>query len=70
MNTQTSDTISVADAAKRLGISREATYRAVKNGQVPGSFKVGGRILVKRAVFDDFLTRDQEVSGEHGRDDG
>jgi excisionase family DNA binding protein len=46
-----SDAVSVAVVADALGISRQAVYSRVRNGEIPGS-KFGSRVLVSRAWFD------------------
>jgi excisionase family DNA binding protein len=38
--------ISVAEAAKILGVSRKHAYRLVATGKLPGAYRMGGRILV------------------------
>jgi excisionase family DNA binding protein len=40
-------TLSVKEAAARLGLSRNAAYSAVKNGQIP-CIKIGKRLLVPK----------------------
>lgn len=37
--------ISVPEALKRIPVSREFFYRAIKSGKVP-SYRLGGRVLV------------------------
>lgn len=51
-----SDVLSVAEAAKRLGIHTHDAYRLAAKGQLPGAFKVGiRRWRVSRAAFERFL---------------
>ena len=45
---------SVAEAGKRLGLSRGLMYEAIRTGQVP-SIRIGRRILVPRAALDRLL---------------
>ena len=45
---------SVAEAGKRLGLSRGLMYEAVRTGQIP-SIKVGRRILIPRVALDRLL---------------
>ncbi len=45
---------SVAEAGKRLGLSRGSMYEAVHTGQIP-SIKVGRRILIPRVALDRLL---------------
>ena len=47
-------TMTVPQAAKRLGIGRNAAYQAVRRGEIP-AIRVGGRILVPKRAFDDLL---------------
>lgn len=54
-----SQTIPVTEAAQRLGISRKSAYKAANRGELPGAFRVGGRILVKKRVLEDFLRHDR-----------
>ena len=45
------DTITVPEAGKRLGISRQTAYEAVKKGDIP-VIKISGRLLVPKVQFD------------------
>lgn len=47
-------TLPVPEAARRLGISRAAAYRAARAGEIP-VIRIGGRILVLRQPFDELL---------------
>ena len=47
-------TMSVDEAAVRLGIGRNSAYEAAKRGELP-TIKVGKRILVLRAVLERML---------------
>ena len=47
-------TISVPEAARMLGISRNAGYEAVKNGDLP-SIKIGRRVVVPKTAFEKLL---------------
>ncbi len=49
------DTLTVDEAAARLGIGRNAAYAAVKRGEIP-ALRLGKRILVPRAALDRLLT--------------
>lgn len=40
-------TVSVNEASKILGLSRNAAFKAAKSGQLP-SFKIGKRILIPK----------------------
>jgi excisionase family DNA binding protein len=48
--------ISVAEAARRLGLSRASAYSAVASGALP-SVRVGTRILVPLGALQRFLNR-------------
>lgn len=48
------ETLSVAEAARVLGIGRNAAYAGVHAGQIP-SVRVGGRILIPRRQLDSLL---------------
>ena len=51
-------TISVPDAGALLGgLSRNASYRAVKTGDIP-SIRIGGRIVVPTAALRKMLSMD------------
>ena len=58
--TKTDDraTATVAETARRLGVSLNTTYEAVHSGQLP-SIKIGGRYLVPRAALDRLLSEGQ-----------
>ena len=45
----------VAQVGKIFGLSRNATYEAVKRGEIP-SIKIGGAIRVPRIALDRLLT--------------
>jgi len=47
-------TLTVAEAAKELGLGKNAAYEGVRSGQIP-SVRIGGRILVPRAALDRLL---------------
>lgn len=47
--------LTVEEAANALGISRNATYDAVRRGEIP-AFRVGGRILIPRTAFEELLS--------------
>lgn len=46
--------LTVAQAAKKLGLSRPLAYQAVNNGQIP-SIRIGRRILVPVAALEKLL---------------
>jgi len=47
-------TLTVMEAAKALGLGRNAAYEAAKRGDIP-TIKIGGRILVPVAAFERML---------------
>jgi excisionase family DNA binding protein len=47
-------TMTVPEAAERLGIGRNTAYQAAEHGELP-TIRVGGRVLVLRSVLDDLL---------------
>ena len=48
-------TLTVPEAAQRLGIGRNAAYQGVRRGEIP-SIRVGNRLLVPKRAFDDLLS--------------
>ncbi|ESY20382.1 DNA-binding protein [Mesorhizobium sp. L2C085B000] len=50
----TRQTVTIAEAAKVLGIGRNAGYEAAHRGEIP-TIKIGKRILVPRAALDKLL---------------
>ena len=57
--------VSVAEAAKLLGIGRNLAYNAIQRGEIP-SVRVGGRILVPLEALDQML--DTNPGGGNGHD--
>ena len=47
-------TITVGEAARLLGLSRNSAYQGIAAGEIP-HIKVGKRILVPRAAFERML---------------
>jgi excisionase family DNA binding protein len=54
--------VSVAETARRLGLSRQGTYQAVQRGEIP-SVRVGKRILVPRSALEQLLQVGPGVQG-------
>ena len=52
------ETMTVEEAARRLGISKSSAYEALKRAEVPG-LHIGGRWVVPRARFERFLRGDE-----------
>ena len=49
------ETLTVEEAATRLGIGRNSAYEGVKSGDIP-SVRIGKRIVVPRRALDRLLT--------------
>lgn len=47
-------TLSIAECAAKMGISRNSCYLAVKTGEIP-SIKIGSRILIPVAALEKML---------------
>ena len=47
-------TLTVEEAAKELGLGKNAAYEGVRTGQIP-SVRIGRRILVPRVALDRLL---------------
>ena len=56
MTVQDSDrrTLSVEEAGRRLGLSRNSAYLAIQRGELP-VIKIGKRLLVPKAALDRML---------------
>jgi excisionase family DNA binding protein len=54
-------TYGVQEAAKILGIGRNAAYEAARRGEIP-TIRIGGRILVPKAALESML----EKAGQEG----
>jgi excisionase family DNA binding protein len=48
-------TLTVVEAAERLGIGRNQAYEAVKRGEIP-AIRIGKRLLVPEAALDRLIT--------------
>jgi predicted DNA-binding transcriptional regulator AlpA len=51
MTDQASVSMSIADAAKLVGISESLARQLARENKFPGAFRLGGRILVHRQVL-------------------
>ncbi len=47
-------TLTIAEAAKALGVGKNQAYEAAHRGEIP-TIKIGHRILVPRAAFERML---------------
>lgn len=56
-------TISVPEAGRRLGLSRNSAYQAAKNGELP-VIRIGHRLLVSIFALDEMLGARRSLSGE------
>jgi excisionase family DNA binding protein len=56
-------TISVPEAGKRLGLSRNSAYQAAKKGELP-VIRIGRRLLVSVFALDEMLGVRRSPSGE------
>jgi excisionase family DNA binding protein len=54
------DTLSVPEAGKRLGISRNLAYEAAARGEIP-IIRIGHRVLVPRVALERLLAGFQTV---------
>ena len=61
-----SATLTVAEAAKLLGIGRQTAYDLVAQGKLPGAIRLGRRIVVSRIVLQEVLAGhgNQQTSGD------
>jgi len=48
------DTLTVPEAGRRLGIGRDAAYDAAKRGEIP-TIRLGRRIVVPKPAFERLL---------------
>jgi len=55
-------TLSVAEAAAMLGLSRNAAYSAAKNGQIP-VLRIGKRLLVPKIQLERLLQGEDNREG-------
>ena len=51
-------TLTVAEAAKRLGICRNSAYEAIARGEIP-VIRIGKRLLVPKAALETLLAAGQ-----------
>lgn len=53
-------TITVEEAAARLGVGRNQAYEAARHGQIP-ALRIGGRWLIPVAAFEKMLAGDADT---------
>ena len=56
-------TLSAAEAAETLGISKTKMYEIMKQPDVDFSFMLGGRRLINRAKLEEWIDRQTEKAG-------
>jgi excisionase family DNA binding protein len=57
-------TLTVAEAARQLGVTDETIYRLVAREQAPfKTIRIGRRLLISRRSFEAFLGDDRRVTG-------
>lgn len=64
MNLSEKITLSVAETAEVLGVSRPTVYQLIHRGDFP-AFKVGGRTLIPRLALEEWANREWK-STENG----
>lgn len=55
------ETVTVPEAARRLGIGRSTAFAAAKRGDLP-SIRIGGRVVVPIAALDRLLAGEKRAS--------
>ena len=62
-----SQTLSVVEAARILGIGRATAYQLSRKGMLPGALRLGRRIVVSRQALLRYLEAGiQKQEGDHG----
>ena len=51
--------MSISEAAELIGVSTSTLYALAKSGGLPGSRRIGTRIVVHREAFTDWLSQGQ-----------
>ena len=59
-------TVTIAEAACKLGIGRNQAYEAARRGEIP-TIRIGKRLLVPLAAFNRMLDGDSSASGSGSR---
>lgn len=57
MTTKNELAMSVSEAAELIGVSRSTLYAMAKCGELPGSRRIGTRIVIHREVFTEWLSQ-------------
>ncbi|MGB9920924.1 MAG: helix-turn-helix domain-containing protein [Moorellales bacterium] len=58
--------MSVAEAARALGVSRDAVYELVRRKEIP-HVRVGRRVIIPRRGLEEWLTRAASPQEDRGR---
>ena len=48
-------TMTIDDAARRLGIGRQLAYDLANQGKLPGALRLGRRFVVSKKMLEEFL---------------
>jgi len=56
------ETLSVAEAAALLGLTRKTAYKYAKTGELPGVRRLGTRYKVSKKLLEDWLDGKQHLS--------
>jgi excisionase family DNA binding protein len=55
-------TISVEEAARRLGIGRTLAYELASRGELPGAVRLGGRIVVSERAIENIGSGEKQAA--------
>jgi excisionase family DNA binding protein len=58
-------TLTVAEAAELLGLSRRTAYVAAQRNELPGAFTIGTRRFVSRTALEAFLATAGKLGDQH-----
>ena len=53
-------TMTVEEAAHKLGISRASAYELARRGELPGAIRLGGRVVVSRRQLERVVNGEPE----------
>jgi excisionase family DNA binding protein len=56
MTTKNELAMSIAEAAGLIGVSKSTLYALAKRSELPGTRRIGSRIVVHRQVFNEWLS--------------
>lgn len=48
-------TMDVAEVSRTIGVSKDSVYEAARTGEIPGSLRVGRRLLFSRAAIERWI---------------